>query len=62
MLMKFKEWKENPSSVPKVKLMYGAGEKAFCAGGDIKYANFVVKTRHEWHRLFRTFHLDLYHL
>ena len=30
------EWHKNPSKVPRVVFMRGAGEKAFCAGGDIK--------------------------
>ena len=35
MLKKVKEWDDNPSKAPRVALVSGTGEKAFCAGGDI---------------------------
>ena len=31
-----RQWQNNPKSSPKVVFMKGAGERAFCAGGDIK--------------------------
>jgi enoyl-CoA hydratase/carnithine racemase len=34
----FRSWHEDPIMIPRVQLMYGSGDKAFCAGGDIKYA------------------------
>lgn len=30
-----KQWHKDPATSPRVMLMSGAGEKAFCAGGDI---------------------------
>jgi len=35
MLGKLQPWFKNDSKPPRVLLMTGAGEKAFCAGGDI---------------------------
>jgi enoyl-CoA hydratase/carnithine racemase len=35
MLKKVKEWDNHPSKAPRVALVSGTGEKAFCAGGDI---------------------------
>lgn len=35
MASKLREWQKNPVDAPRVMLMSGAGEKAFCAGGDI---------------------------
>ena len=32
---KLKEWHQKPATQPKLMIMKGAGEKAFCAGGDI---------------------------
>lgn len=32
---KLQEWHKDPANAPRVMLMSGAGEKAFCAGGDI---------------------------
>lgn len=40
-------------------IMYGAGDKAFCAGGDIKYACVQANTFKLWNHLFRTYHLVL---
>ena len=36
MLGKLKTWNKDPASAPRVALISGVGEKAFCAGGDIK--------------------------
>lgn len=36
LLAKLKEWHSDPSKAPRVALISGVGEKAFCAGGDIK--------------------------
>ena len=36
MLKKVKEWHEFPEKAPKVVMISGVGDKAFCAGGDIK--------------------------
>lgn len=35
MLSKVKEWHDHPSKAPRIALISGTGEKAFCAGGDI---------------------------
>lgn len=35
MLGMLKNWHKEPSQAPRVLLMTGTGEKAFCAGGDI---------------------------
>jgi enoyl-CoA hydratase/carnithine racemase len=35
MLKKLQTWYKEPISAPRVLMMTGAGEKAFCAGGDI---------------------------
>lgn len=35
MLGKLKQWYKDLSQAPRVVLMTGTGEKAFCAGGDI---------------------------
>jgi len=32
---KLKQWNANSSSAPRVAMISGTGEKAFCAGGDI---------------------------
>ena len=32
---KLKHWNHDPSQAPRVALISGTGEKAFCAGGDI---------------------------
>ena len=31
-----KIWDQKKSEIPKIVIMTGAGEKAFCAGGDVK--------------------------
>ncbi len=36
MLAKVKEWDEKPDKAPRIVMITGTGEKAFCAGGDIK--------------------------
>lgn len=36
MLDKVKHWHVHPHEAPRVALISGVGEKAFCAGGDIK--------------------------
>ena len=36
MISKVKEWHLNPQAAPRVALLTGEGDKAFCAGGDIK--------------------------
>jgi enoyl-CoA hydratase/carnithine racemase len=35
MATQLREWQRNPVDAPRVMLMSGAGDKAFCAGGDI---------------------------
>lgn len=35
MLPVLKDWRNEPETAPRVCLITGAGEKAFCAGGDI---------------------------
>eukprot|EP00347_Sterkiella_histriomuscorum_P021153 403335052 len=62
MLSMQKFWHENPDQIPRYMLMYGAGDKAFCAGGDIKYANVTCDTQQKWHHLFRTYHLIIHQL
>lgn len=37
MLAKVKKWNDDPAHAPRVALISGVGEKAFCAGGDIKH-------------------------
>ena len=32
---KLKQWNANPAAAPRVAMISGTGEKAFCAGGDI---------------------------
>eukprot|EP00347_Sterkiella_histriomuscorum_P008223 403345907 len=56
MLSLFKFWQENPDQVPKYMLIYGAGDKAFTAGGDIKFITQEVKTQELWHRFYVTFY------
>ena len=36
MISKLKGWQLNPEKAPKACLFKGNGDKAFCAGGDIK--------------------------
>jgi enoyl-CoA hydratase/carnithine racemase len=35
MANKLREWHKDPKSAPRTLIMSGAGEKSFCAGGDI---------------------------
>ena len=35
MARKLKQWHQAPEQAPRVALISGTGEKAFCAGGDI---------------------------
>ena len=48
MLRRFRVWHDDPSQVPALMLMYGAGDKVFSAGGDIKYAS-GCNTFEKWH-------------
>jgi enoyl-CoA hydratase len=36
MLSKVQKWHKDPNHAPRIALISGMGEKAFCAGGDIK--------------------------
>lgn len=52
---KLKEWQNNPSSAPEVMVMYGAGDKAFSAGGDLKYVYEAINNKDQWEHLFWTY-------
>ena len=63
MLNLLRLWDQQPERRPHLMVMYGAGDKAFSSGGDVKYSTIECKKDFMmWHRWYLSFHQDLYHL